>query len=323
MTNQSKKGPRSDNHLKKIGDKINNLDETQREISQSLHINLDDTSEYDFYDRDFTKINNADLSPTLHEPPAHTTDFETITAYEQDALTNSEQNTTPLDASDAIVQRLRHRTKSPPSRGTATTSNSASNNRLIAPAGKRLLARVFDLSWLLLLILFTVGLILKVANSTAFLLVTQTLSVQLALGILLLPLALVLEAALLKDFGNTLGKYLLGLKIVHKEGYAIKFRHYFKRGFLVWFKGLACGIPFLTLFSSLWQRSQLLKHSATSYDKALGFQVVLTNSSKAKAALMLFGCIALAGIVYLYSPSTVFTASASDALNSLFKHLFG
>lgn len=342
MTEKSDKGSRSlDGEKDRLDEEIipEKAAQDRRDLAQ---FKFDDTSEHDYYDRAISDANHEtltsgtmDLQNEFDEPVLAVSDnLDSST----DALT-SDSNTEfldigtpalvattskpskPLDDSDEIVRRLRHGEadfyQQTEQKSTANPTKTSHYQSELASPFKRLFARIFDLVWLVLLLLVSLALFLKFVNSPAVGLVTQSLSVQLGLAFLLLPLALILEAAILSDFGNTPGKSLFGLKITRDGPDKIKFRQYFGRGFLLWIKGLAFGIPILSFFTLLWQRFHLSKYDTTSYDKSMSMQVSGVETSVAKKAYLLISSIVLVSLIGYLAPIKAIPSTASGALNTL------
>jgi len=78
-----------------------------------------------------------------------------------------------------------------------------------------------------------------------------------------------LEAFLLNQFGNTLGKALLGL---HLENETYK-KNYIGRAFYVWLIGMGAGLPFVQLGTLIFSYIYLNKYGKTIWDKKYLFSV--------------------------------------------------
>ncbi len=62
-------------------------------------------------------------------------------------------------------------------------------------------------------------------------------------GLLLFPLALVMDAVIYTLFGNTLGKRIAGVKVLACDGNKLTFSAYLRRNFYLYVQGYACGTP--------------------------------------------------------------------------------
>ena len=347
MTEKSDKESRSLDWDKDGLDKEIIPEKTPQDRRDLAHFKFDDTSEHDYYDRAISDQDSKTLGTNLGDPISEFGESDLSESDSFDASnnpistdTNSEfldigtpalvaassqkakpLKTKPLDASDEIVRMLRHgdiEVSNEEIQATpASTTKNTTNHAVPTSATKRLLARIFDLTWLMLLLQVSLAIFLKLVNSTAFVLVSQSLAVQLSLVFVLLPLALILEAAILSDFGNTPGKSFFGLKIIRDGQDKIKFRQHFGRACLLWFKGLACGIPFLSFLTLLWQRFQLSKHSVTSYDRSMSMQVTAVKTSFAKKFLLLLSSLLLVGLIGYLGPVKSFPTDASRAWDAL------
>jgi hypothetical protein len=90
------------------------------------------------------------------------------------------------------------------------------------------------------------------------------------LGWLVLPFAMVLDAVAFAIFGNTLGKWLAGIKILTFRGEPVPFQGYLKRNFGVYFSGLGTGFPLVSLFTLVSSYNRAKKGELMSWDQNEG-----------------------------------------------------
>ncbi len=93
---------------------------------------------------------------------------------------------------------------------------------------------------------------------------------ELYANVLFSLLALLFDSALYAAFGNTPGKWLLGIKIVDADLRSIKRVTHFLRNLLVYLSGFGFGIPLLTLVTFLFQYFRVSRGAQASYDDTLG-----------------------------------------------------
>lgn len=93
-------------------------------------------------------------------------------------------------------------------------------------------------------------------------------------SLLFFPFIFIFDAFIYKLFGNTLGKALLGIKILNNSQTPLTFQQYLKRNLQVWIKAFAFGIPIINIFTMLYQARQVSTKGVTSYDKIDNFQVL-------------------------------------------------
>lgn len=86
------------------------------------------------------------------------------------------------------------------------------------------------------------------------------------LGLLLAPFSLLVEAVVFGWTGSTLGKWLLGLKVITLGGGRPTFSQYFRRQLGVWWGGLGLGIPLVTLFTMNHQHTRVKAGDNATYD---------------------------------------------------------
>ncbi len=91
--------------------------------------------------------------------------------------------------------------------------------------------------------------------------------------LLCLPLTFILDAIIYRVFGNTPGKFLLGLTVEHVTSVPLTFLHYLKRNFYLWFSGFALGLPLVNFYRMFFQLIRLGEKKQTTYDEELEFRV--------------------------------------------------
>lgn len=130
---------------------------------------------------------------------------------------------------------------------------------------RRFFARTFDVWWEILLVSLLVGYVLG-TYSAVFVEWINGSSSALLFGIFVLPLAMLLDAAVFSVAGNTPGKFLLGLSVVTVKFERPDFATYLKRNMNVYIQGLALGIPLINLFTMVTQSKRIKDTGNTSYD---------------------------------------------------------
>jgi len=263
-------------------------------ISKSSNVTGEENERQAFFDNDEIRLDPHDGN-LLRKSTTANNDTELVSKFKK-----------PQDESDSLVRWLRHGDELLYPNGVSQITSATSEITTAASSYKRFVARMFDICLLTLILQLSLAAFLAFVGSTAYVLITQSLLVQLSLAIVLLPLALLLEAALLSDFGNTPGKYLLGLRLACDDQKQLKFRRLFKRSALIWLKGLACGVPIISLATLLWQRSHVTKYKKTSYDQSLGLQVNQQALSIYRKLLALMGIMSLTGLIAYLMPLTDF-----------------
>lgn len=145
---------------------------------------------------------------------------------------------------------------------------------------RRFWARSFDLSWQVVALSFLLGLLLAILAPEQMMmkLVFAFDSRQSLLNpwfyffIPLVPVALLLDALMLRFFGNTPGKALLGLHVVHAQGRP-KLGQYLRRNVGLWVRGLGLSIPIVSLIAMYQQFMHVKDLKDTHYDLKTGFSV--------------------------------------------------
>jgi uncharacterized RDD family membrane protein YckC len=87
-------------------------------------------------------------------------------------------------------------------------------------------------------------------------------------GIVLLPVALVVDALLYSLLGNSLGKLILGIRVRHEDGRRLSLAAYLARNFRLYFYGLGIGIPLISLFTLISSHRRAARGELMSWDQA-------------------------------------------------------
>lgn len=90
---------------------------------------------------------------------------------------------------------------------------------------------------------------------------------QIIFGWLMLPLILIIEMLIFRQFGSTLGKALLGIRVFTDSGRPIGSGQYAKRLLGVYGAGLGTGFPLVNLFTMAYQQDRLRKGKRATYDE--------------------------------------------------------
>jgi uncharacterized RDD family membrane protein YckC len=168
----------------------------------------------------------------------------------------------------------------------------------VAVLGERYFARCFDF-WIGLFVLLVPYLMLFILGFGQ-LLNEHTVTVVLLLTLL----SFVVDALIYAIFGNTMGKALLGLRVVRNDGSKPDAAHYFLRNLQVWLRGYAMGIPPFSFFMLLIQANRINKTQTVSYDRSSGDQVITVPVSFSRKAIftILYSVMATFFIVSFVRP---------------------
>jgi uncharacterized RDD family membrane protein YckC len=156
----------------------------------------------------------------------------------------------------------------------------------------RFLARVLDL-WLET---FLISLVLSAILGwifPGFLTWASSFYGRLEYGVILVPLALGLDALVYRYLGWTPGKALFGLKVRTAQGEPLGHAQYLKRNLSLWLSGLGLGIPLANLFTMAWQFNRLGEGQQASYDEMNNYSVRMTHTPRSRKALAILVLVAL------------------------------
>lgn len=135
----------------------------------------------------------------------------------------------------------------------------------VAGAWARWFARTFDVWWETGLVALVAGIVLC-RTSPLFLRWLETPFGWKAFGLVCIPFALLLDAALQALAGNTPGKAMLGLRVVQADGRRLGFGEQVGRNLCVWTTGLGCCLPVIGLVAMARQGLRLRSRMPASYD---------------------------------------------------------
>lgn len=172
-----------------------------------------------------------------------------------------------------------------------------------AGAWPRLFARLFDLWWQIPLVGFVLTVVLSLL-SDRFADWVATAGGAERFAFFCVPFAFVLDAVLVARCGASPGKLLLGLRVVTLDGGRPRLKAALRRGFGVWFAGLALTIVPLNLLTMARQGWRLRKGRPASYD-AGRFRVEARPLSLRRAVGFTLAVIALVIVLGLLARPAV------------------
>lgn len=145
-------------------------------------------------------------------------------------------------------------------------------NYQMAGRWPRFFARIFDVWLEFIIVSFITGMILGFFSINFEKWIDGEWG-DLLSWLIILPIALILDAIIYKIFGHTPGKALLGIRVISPSSSDLNFDQYLRRNFSMWVDGFALGIPFINLLTMSKQYTRLGKGQQTNYDDYGGYQV--------------------------------------------------
>lgn len=140
--------------------------------------------------------------------------------------------------------------------------------------------------------------------------ISQQLNVQ---NLILLPVAMILNGIVTGIFGTTIGKSVMGLRFTYLNG-RLGILGQVGRELQVWIKGLAFGIPIVSLFTGVHQYRRLAQGLQASYDEGVALVKQDEMPGWRRALGMIFcATVFIGGIAWAYWPdnSTSYSPPAS------------
>ncbi|MBA8881691.1 RDD family protein [Phyllobacterium myrsinacearum] len=145
--------------------------------------------------------------------------------------------------------------------------------------------------------IFVLLMIVAITHSQTFI---KLLDNRVAAILMSLPIFGLFNALSMSIFGNTLGKALMGVVVKAKDGAREGFLFYLIRELNVLVVGFGFGIPFVSLFTQLYQHSQVKTKGQASYDKGVA-RVEVYFTSNVRVGVVLTAVVL--ATVYFNSPA--------------------
>lgn len=117
-------------------------------------------------------------------------------------------------------------------------------------------------------------------------------------GIIIAPLAFLLDSVIYAVFGNTLGKKIWGIKTIDCAGEQITGWRYFYRNIRVYWGGYGLAFPIIILCTFITQYNRAFNGKDATYDTAMKLKTVRINPSKRRTFLGIFVLILTYGVVF-------------------------
>lgn len=153
---------------------------------------------------------------------------------------------------------------------------------LEATPWSRLWARVLDVQIETFVLSFVLGLLFPALFAAQ---VLQGRGGGLLIGLLLLPVALLLDAVIQKLFGQTLGKAVAGIRVETVGHDRLTLDLAFRRNATMYVRGMILGIPVISLIG-FWKAYDDLKAGRpASWDRDLSTRVFARRHNSARTAL--------------------------------------
>ena len=180
-----------------------------------------------------------------------------------------------------------------PDPAVATKAAAEESGRKLGIAGKRLMARYFDVMSIGMFVAVLVVTLRARSNAGVEAAADSVPDISLLLWIAFAAMV-VLDSVLLATFGTTPGKALLGLSVSKRDGSKLEFGESMQRAVTVFARGCALGIPFLAPFAMIVAAVQTLSADGDApWDKAQGLRVDSKDVSSGAWKAIIIGAIVL------------------------------
>lgn len=150
-------------------------------------------------------------------------------------------------------------------------------------------ARTFDMMFLLLVIAFLLGIVApKALDDEVF---------SNLFGFVCTAAWVLIEPLYVVNWGTTPGKWLFRTRIVTVDGRRPTYEDALMRSFRVWWRGLAVGVPLVSLATLIIAHGKLTTNGVTSWDRQGGFDVV--HKRLGPGRLVAIACVTMAIIAFI------------------------
>ncbi|MFN7310890.1 MAG: RDD family protein [Vampirovibrionales bacterium] len=148
------------------------------------------------------------------------------------------------------------------------------NEFRIAGAWRRFFARIFDIEFTGLLLCLPITLLCLLFPVSKNIVENLSAMQGLFISVFLTPFSFLADSFVHDVFGNTLGKQLLGVRVINQDNTPLSLTAYLKRNFAVYIKGLWFYLPLLDFIPMLKEARRIRYKLPSSYDEDLGYQVI-------------------------------------------------
>ncbi len=115
----------------------------------------------------------------------------------------------------------------------------------------------------------------------------------------MIPLSFLLDSAIYALFGNTGGKWFIGIKTVFPHGDKVKGWTYLKRNILVFISGFGMFLPIVPIITFIIQFIKVIKKGKTTYDARLNIEVIRYKTNAIKTFLTIFFQVLLVFVPFI------------------------
>ena len=161
---------------------------------------------------------------------------------------------------------------------------------------RRYFARMFDLVITGSLVWMVLGIVLAALSTDSYQiffgpggLANNTVLSAILTCVILAPI----EALMLGYTGTTVGKWIFGIRITDRNGFAIGFSRAVQREASALLRGLGLGVPLISMVTMIVAYNTLTKNGSTTWDAAEPWVVTYRRSGAGQIALSIVGVVVL------------------------------
>jgi len=160
----------------------------------------------------------------------------------------------------------------------------------LAPPWARLIGRTFDISLSMSVLTLVTDCLIEIVHSP---MKGVWLNYRQYLWLVFLPIALFIDALVMSLFGSTIGKTIVGVKVVALDGNWLSFQQAVRRNFILYLHGYALGVPVLSFYAMYLSYKRLYRDGLLSWDKLSKTQIYDFGASSGRNAMAVLILIVL------------------------------
>jgi len=123
------------------------------------------------------------------------------------------------------------------------------------------------------------------------------IAVRILINLAIFPVAFVLDAICLARFGQTPARNIAGIRVTKRDGTPLTFSESVKRNFSLFYRGMALGLPLISLFTLISAFEKVKHGKQTSWDMKYNTMVVSEDGCIERTSIVAFLYIALIALL--------------------------
>lgn len=128
-------------------------------------------------------------------------------------------------------------------------------------------------------------------------LILPSIVARILVNLSIFPVALILDAICLARFGQTPARAIAGIRVKKRDGTSLTIPEAIKRNFTLFYRGMALGIPLISLFTLISAFEKVKHGKETSWDMKFNTMVVSEDGCIERTSIVVFLYIVLIALL--------------------------